>query len=371
MDGYGDLDFAIPGLDWLPPDLYTAPEPGYDQLGTPVILLENQDGRFVEVEELTPEGTPGFAMYAIFTDRDQDGDEDLLVSSVQLGFLERLANQAFYRRDAGGWQNDAPEIAMDLSISGMGGEVIDLNGDGILDYCFTDTGPVKCMVNDRRGAYYDVGISSGLIPAGFDGILDWSAWSMEAIDFDNDGLLDMAMSAGDEVHPRLFWPYWTDNFENHQNPPSKHVDTLFWGDASGIYQDVSAEIGFDTEPYHYGLVSGDFDGDGFWEIVMAPPKGRPHFWQNRCGEGAWLDVELIGPADNSAGFNAVVEIEIGGTTQTRQITALRGFAQSGPSAHFGLGDATGIDRLTVYWPGGESSTMEDLGVRRKVKVYAP
>ena len=35
-----------------------------------------------------------------------------------------------------------------------------------------------------------------------------------------------------------------------------------------------------------------------------------------------------------------------------------------PMAHFGLGNAQKIDKLTVYWPTGQQQVFTDLPVRR-------
>lgn len=94
-DKDGDLDVALTGIDWLPKDIYASTDAAYDELGSPVILLTNKNGTFTPTLELTPTEEAGFSMYAVFTDRDEDGDEDLLVSSLQLCFSDRLAPQAF------------------------------------------------------------------------------------------------------------------------------------------------------------------------------------------------------------------------------------------------------------------------------------
>jgi hypothetical protein len=37
-------------------------------------------------------------------------------------------------------------------------------------------------------------------------------------------------------------------------------------------------------------------------------------------------------------------------------------------AHFGLGDASQADRLTIYWPSGTVQTLTDLEVDRHLEV---
>ncbi len=368
MDGDGDLDVALPALDTLPKDLNAAPDPEKGFLGSPVQLLRNEGGGFVADEQLTPEGTAGFSMFALFSDREGDGDQDLLVSSVQLGFLDRLAPQAFYRNDPDGWHNDAVVTSMDLSISAMGGDLLDLNGDGLLDYCFSDTGPVLCMLNDGQGAYYDVGLVRGMVPEGWDPHLQWSGWTIEIQDYDHDGNLDAFLGAGDEVHPRMYWEPWSEGAGPPDDRQAYHHDTLLWGAADGTFVDRASEIGFDLPEYHYGGAAADFDGDGWLEMVLQPQGKGPAFWQNRCGEGAWLNIDLVGDAGNREAIGAVVEVEYGDRKWSRPILPLRGFGQSPSQVHFGLGDVDEVDLLRVRWTDGSETVVEKLGTRREVLV---
>lgn len=247
--------------------------------------------------------------------------------------------------------------------------MVDLNGDGRLDYCVTDTGPVRCMLADETGdRYYDAGTAWGMVPAGFTPDWHWSAWSIELIDFDNDGNLDAAMGAGDEVHPRMYWDPWNDNFQNVDPGEVHHQDTLLWGAGDRRYTDAASLIGFDTPPYHYGVVSADFDGDGFREIVLQPPEGRPDYWQNRCGVGSWLEIKLQGADHNRDGIGAVVTVEAGSVSRAYQVQALRGFGQGDSRLHFGLGTAKVADRIVVQWADGEQSEAEEIAVNRLVTI---
>ena len=46
-----------------------------------------------------------------------------------------------------------------------------------------------------------------------------------------------------------------------------------------------------------------------------------------------------------------------------------GLGSSGPmEVHFGLGDVTEIDRITVYWPDGEETVIQDIGTNRQVWI---
>lgn len=367
LDHDDDLDLVLPGIDWLPVDLGEPTDASLDQVGSPVQLLINQGTRFETGPGLTPDGTAGYSMYAVVTDRNEDGRVELIVSSVKLDFLDRSATQAVYREQDGVWYNEALALHLNLSVSGMGGDVIDLDHDGRLDYCISDTGPVKCFVASGDDTYYDVGMALGMVPAGWETGWRWSAWSIDVIDYDADGWYDMAIAAGSERHPREFWPAWSSSFVPNPDP-EQHHDALLWGDGEGAFTDRAAEIGFDLPGDHLGLASADLDGDGWPEIVMAQPGTGAHVWRNQCGSGGWIVVDPRGVPENREAIGAVVTVRAGGIERKRQILALHGLAQGPSEAHFGLGDVDVIDEIEVLWPDGGVTRLQDVPARQSVVV---
>ncbi len=60
---------------------------------------------------------------------------------------------------------------------------------------------------------------------------------------------------------------------------------------------------------------------------------------------------------------------VSGRELTRELYPLNSFHSQTPSrVHFGLGDATRIDRLTVRWPSGTVQTIDDLAADRHVVI---
>ena len=375
LDGDGDLDLVLPGLDAVPQEDWVVPlEPGDGSLDR---VYENVDGHFELQQELVSASGVGMSLLAAATDRDLDGDQDLLVASDRANI--GTAPTSFYRND-GPFElvDDAPELAADLAISGMGLAVDDYDGDGLPDYCMSDiSSHLPCLLSDGAGAYVEGGLQLGLtqdlaghpdLPSDWseqqlaDAEAFWSTWSLERVDLDNDGIGDLVASAG---QPPDLGDVGLSNLSDFQ------PDALWRGLEGGGFEDRTHAQGFGDPEAHYGMAAADFDGDGYRDLVIGVHEGRPRFWSNPCGEAAWLEVELVGPEGNRDGIGALVAATIGERTSLRQIHDLRTVGQGPPEAAFGLGEAEQVDRLVVHWPDGSRSTYDDVPGRRVVQVHHP
>jgi len=359
-DADGDIDLFVPRGDLLEDeDSVWVIEP---ESGTPDLLLLNEDGQFTDSMELQSQGGAAIALLAVFTDRDNDGDADLLVPSDRP--FPPLGPTAFHRNEGGlQFEDDAVAVGADLYISGMGLAANDLNGDGLLDYVITDLEPkLVCLASSPGGAYFDAGLAWGMESHPGDhpdySSSSWDGWSVELVDLDNDGALDMAVAAGSP--------------EDESRPV--RPDALFQGDIVGDqvqFTDRSAETGFNLGAEHYGLVAADFDGDGHRDVLIAAREGPAVFWNNPCGQGAWLEIELHGPAGNTFGIGARVTTRWGdGRVDVQEIQGPRGLGQSPAAVHVGLrtDEATSIE---VRWPDGVVTTVDHVPTRRKVAIHHP
>ena len=346
-DQDGDLDVLLPTVGG-----------GEDGFQGQTDEIAWNDGSWGESSVLD-NGAGTSTLVGVFTDRDGDQRQDVFIPG-DLG-----PPSAFFLNGGPDGQgrptlrDEAPALGADVTMSAMGIDSADLNGDGLLDYCMTDLGPPRCLQSDASGVYLEPGASLGLVPTTWVQGVGTVGWSLDFADFDADGHLDAAQSGGpfpneDEGVFFFDWP-----------------DLLWMGNSAGGFDDVTDQSSVGSLENHVGLVTADFDGDGFLDLVFAGPLNPPELHMNRCNESSWLMVELAGPAGNTEGIGAQVELRATDLRQTREVQTLRGVSQGPSSVHFGLGERENVDTLMVRWPDGETSAFEDLPTRRRVTIAHP
>jgi len=359
VDGDGDLDLFVPGLDQVVDQESSWPTSSYGRL-----YLNDGVTLRLERELGLAGGLPGLSVVGVFTDRDGDGDQDLFSVSDHGNF--GWPASAFYRNDGPDEEgapilvDDGAETGTNLAVSGMGIDVVDLNGDGVFDYCISDIGRPKCLLSIGEG-WYEAGLSMGLDTPPLGADQHWSGWSVDVADFDLDGHLDLAMPAA--------FPAQTPD-PTLEGDFSYQPDALWQGDGDGGFVLRSDETGFNSEHKHYGGTVADLDGDGHLELITSGGGTDAHVTWNRCGEGAWLLVDLVAPSPNANALGARVQVIADGVLQGREVQNLRTYGQGPGQVHFGLGSATEAD-VRIRWPDGQTSDLRGVGTRRRITVTHP
>jgi hypothetical protein len=217
----------------------------------------------------------------------------------------------------------------DAQQNARGVSALDANGDGRFDLIVSNwEGPHRLFQQGNSGAWYDVASEELSMPSRIRTVL--------VADFDNDGYEEI--------------------FFNNIGEPNR----LF-----GLHEEewVSLSPGDALEPHGLGTgaATGDFDGDGRLELVIAH------------GETGLQPLTLYHTPDNGNHYlrvlpltqygaparGALVTLTAGGRTQRRVIDAGSGYlCQMEPVAHFGLGRDRWVDRVEVRWLDGTTYTIE-------------
>ena len=341
LDDDGDVDVLLVGQVRSPDGMLPTP---------PWLFWNDGRGVFSAPTPLLRDDAEGVtSQAAVVFDRDGDGDFDVFVPTQRSG-----NPSGFWRNDGGSaFVEDAVEIGANVQIAAMGMDHLDWNGDGQLDLCTTDSGPILCLESNSLG-YIDVSNVLGLIPSSGRQV----GWSFEFIDLDHDGVEDAAQASGPD---RLAYE------ANALEIP----DLLWQGLPDGSFLEISQAVGFGDLGADYGLVATDFDGDGSPDLLLNGPMSPPRLYMNRCASGAWTEVDLDGPPGNPAGFGTRITVVAGGRRRVREIWNVRAQGQSPSLAHFGLGEVDGIDQIEVRWPDGTTRVLDDAPLRRRIVAHHP
>lgn len=407
-------------------------------------LFRNIGGeRFEEVAVLPPDGEH-WGTGCSFLDYDLDGDLDLFFTSY-VGFamqeVERTSGGAscswrgldvfcgprgypsgrnwLFENTGGGEFRDvsrAAGVVLDGELHyGLGVTAADLDNDGDSDlYVACDSTPSILFENQGDGTFRDVSVVSG-VAYGAEGQEEGSM-GVAAGDYDNDGLLDLAISNFIDETPTLYRNDGDLFFNDETYLAGVGVDTsrvgwgtlfldfdqdgwrdllianghiypelasagkserfaqsklAFWNLRNGAFREVAGEWGgaMTSPQVSRGSASGDIDGDGRPEVVVVNMNAPPSVLKIRGETGAGIIIRLEGAASNRSAIGARVTLEAGGRSQIDEVRSGGSYAsQSDFRLHFGMGAAKRIDRLEVHWPGGRVEVFQDLPVNNEISI---
>ncbi len=144
------------------------------------------------------------------------------------------------------------------------------------------------------------------------------------------------------------------------------------------FTDMAMALGADDRQDSRGVAVADYDHDGDLDIAInhnigdrpQTPQGPAVLLRNDVGSAqGWLSVELEGTASNRDAIGAVVVAATGDWQLALQKSAGSSYAsQQSGRLHFGLGEATQVDHLTVRWPSGATEHFENLPARSWIRI---
>ncbi|NIL95395.1 MAG: CRTAC1 family protein [Woeseiaceae bacterium] len=271
----------------------------------------------------------------------------------------------YFTNDQDGTFTNATDVDVLIDGNGMGSAVGDYDNDGDLDWFVTS---IECdaqsscqadtlsrignrLYRNENGVFEDVTDAAGVRSGGW-------GWGACFLDFDNDGDLDIYHTNG--------WPR-SDNFNDWTVDKSR----LFVSDGAGGFTEQAADFGLDDTDEGRGVVCTDLDGDGDIDILQLhrTSPGGATLWRNDNDQNNYLQVKLLGAPPNTEAAGARITVDIGGTTQMREVSIASNYVSQNPTVqHFGLGGAMQVDQLTVEWPDGQTTVMNNVQAGQLVEI---
>jgi hypothetical protein len=144
-----------------------------------------------------------------------------------------------------------------------------------------------------------------------------------------------------------------------------------WMNVAGKgFLDVSFLSGADSDGDGRSVVAGDFRNIGRLDLMVRQVGGGPFLlYENNFPQKHYLKVSLRGVRSNRLGIGARLIAVVNGRQLVRELYPLNSFRSQMPSlVHFGLGEATKVDRLTIRWPSGQEQVLTDVAGDRHVVI---
>jgi hypothetical protein len=328
-------------------------------------LLRNRgDGTFEDVSLRSGVGRkagPGLGVVA--DDLDGDGWLDLFVANDGAANFLWLNQRDFTFREDGLLAGVALNAAGKAE-AGMGIAAGDADGDGDDDLLLTHlTAETNTLyVNLGGGLFEDATARSGLgAPS-----LPYTGFGTGWLDIDNDGRLDLAVFNGAVNLAGAMG-------SGEGLSPYAQPDQLYRNLGGGRFAEVGAEAGaaFRTPKVSRGAAFGDVDNDGDTDVLVVDADGPVRLLVNETGgRTPWLGLRLVGrPAGAKAErdlLGARVEVlRKGAPSLSRRSAADGSYAAAGdPRVLVGLGAASEVTGVRVFWPDGLSESFPPPPLRR-------
>lgn len=328
---------------WL--DLFVGNEFSSSQL-----FHNNRDGTFTDVARQAGVAQSAFTKAVVAGDYDNDGYSDIYVSNLG------AENFLYHNNGDGTFTNLARALHVEQPLLSFPAWFFDYDNDGWLDLyvsAFTPSltqivrsylglavpqdGMPRLYRNTGKGTFEDVTAKAGLARA---------VMSMGANfgDVDNDGFLDFYLGTGNPSYAGLI------------------PNLLFRNHEGKYFADITASSGTGSLQKGHGVAFADINNDGQEEIFCklggATPGDRyfTALYRNPGHhDNNWITIKLVGVKTNRAALGARIKLTVTARSGQhrnicRTVTSGGSFGASPLRQHIGIGKATRVDALEVWWP---------------------
>ena len=371
IDNDGDVDLFVANYVDFTPDnnkvctgggnIRTYCHPNVYHSLPDILYRNNGDGTFTDItKESGVYRTDGNGLGVVFGDYDNDGWIDIYVAN------DSVPNFLFHNKGKGVFEEVGFRAGVALGgegrpLAGMGTDMGDIDGDGLLDIIVTnlDRETHSLYRNTGKGLFANITFESGVGQA----TLPFVGFGAVFVDYDNDSDLDLAIANGDIIdNVALF----------RDNTTYEQRNLLMRNDGSGKFRDVGLNSGpgFALKKVSRALAVGDVDNDGDLDLLVANNGQTADLLRNDGGNrDNSILIRTIGTKSNRDGIGARLRLSVGGKTLLRYVKAGSSYlAQSDMRVHFGLGAAKTANRLEVQWPSGTTDVFESIDANQILTI---
>ena len=359
-DNDGDLDLFVGNESLEDKTMFPEVDPKEPGIYPSQLFRNNGDGTFVDVAKEAGVTNNRYAKGASAGDYDNDGDLDLYVSNI--------GRNRLYKNNGNGTFTDvAEELALVEPVKrSFATWFFDFDNDGNLDIFVGaydidrnaipawymgkpfEGAPPRLYRNKGDGTFEDVTKVAGL----------WRPMQPMGANFgdlDNDGWLDMYLTTGNPDYEALM------------------PNVMFRNTGKLGFEDVTTAGGFGNLQKGHGCAFADFDNDGDQDVfneLGAFWQGDTFYntlYENPGNQNHSVTLDLAGTKSNRLAYGARIKVvargKDGERVLHRAVGSVSSFGGSPARQEIGLGDATEIVSVEIWWPvTGERQRFEGLAI---------
>ena len=377
FDGDGNLDVYVAGyVDLSKNNGNEGLRFPMDFQGFPNYLFHNNgDGTFTDIAKSSGV-QDGFrkSMQVLVADFNDDNNPDILVGN------DTDPNGLYLNNGDGTFKEFSGPSGLSSTDGSMGITWGDYNNDQMMDlYVSNYTGEADLLLTMIDNTSSNDGkTKNAIFMADFESpIIQQKTWPLVGwgtgfIDLDNDADLDLFVAGG---------------HLNGVSGDNRDFNVLFENTGDGKFIDSSESSGvLETgKRIHRATIFGDYDNDGKVDFYVVNNGEESYddesdrhgvLYHNDStpapGSGNWLKVKLQGTKSNRDAFGTKLTLVAGDKIQIREHVSGEGyFSSNAQEVHFGLGDATLIDSITITWPSGTVEELKNIKPNQTITRVEP
>jgi hypothetical protein len=246
---------------------------------------------------------------------------------------------------------------LDLLACGYGNDtpIASIAGAEAADHYLGNNGKVVLYHNTGKGKFENTSVKAGLTKIAF-------AMGANFGDIDNDGYPDFYLGTGNPQFSSLI--------------PNK----LYRNNKGEGFTDVTTPARVGSLQKGHGVSFADLDNDGYQDIhvslggaYIGDAYQNALFMNSASVKNNWIDILLEGNVSNRAAIGAQLKVTFteNGQQRTvyRQVNSGGNFGSNPLQQHIGIGKATKINELQIYWPvTGKVQSFKNIAPGNYIKI---
>ena len=331
------------------------------------LFRNNGDGTFTDVARAAGVENNGYTKGVMWGDYDGDRFVDLYVSNLS------GPNRLYHNNHDGTFTDVAPRLGVTRPDVSFPTWFWDYDNDGYLDifvasYWFDTIAHVAasylglphkaelaCLYrNNGRGGFDEVAVAAGLTRV-------TQPMGSNFGDLDNDGYLDFLLGTGYPDYEGL------------------SPNVMYRNLAGSGFADITTAAGLGHLQKGHGVAFADLDHDGDQDIFMCIGGAYPGdgfgnaLFENPGFSTHWIVIKLVGVRSNRSAIGVRIRAEIvepaGRRNVYRHVNCGGSFGASPLRQHIGLGQATRIETLEIFWPtSGTTQTFRNVVADQFIEI---